>query len=103
MSTNTDEVSMPDAVAQCSGIEAFNISAPGSILDPSELSAPRSQHSLSHFLSSRDLRLMPPDIQRIGWKLIDMKERLLDKGRVFEAYKDLAGLAREALHFHRCE
>lgn len=46
---------------------------------------------------------MPPGIRQMGWKVINMKERLLDRGRVIEAYKDLAGLAREALLFRRRE
>lgn len=90
-------------MARCNGIDAFDIIAPGGMLEPSELSASRNKHTLSHFLPSTDLHVMPPEIQQMGWKAINMKERLLDNGRVIEAYKDLAGLAREALLFRRRE
>lgn len=38
----------------------------------------------------------------MGWKAINIKERMLDQGRIFEAYKEFPSLAREALIFRRC-
>ncbi|ETN37711.1 uncharacterized protein HMPREF1541_07334 [Cyphellophora europaea CBS 101466] len=65
------------------------------------MSGPCPEHSLQHVLPDEELQAMPQPIQDLAWKAINMKERMLDKGRVFEAYKDLAALTREALLFRK--
>lgn len=89
------------ALTKCSGIEALDDVSPTGMLEPSDLVEPRRQHCLSHVLSLEDIEKLPATLQTMAWKAINIKDRMLRKGRIIEAYKDLPGLAREALHFHR--
>jgi hypothetical protein len=88
-------------VKQCNGIEAFD-SAPAEYIEDPELLLERPRHSLSHYLPSTDLQLMPENLRSLGWKAINLKERIIDEGRLFEAYKSFPSLEREARFSQRC-
>lgn len=62
-----------------------------------ELEEHRKDHSLQYFLSEEELQSLRPDIQNIGWKAINIKDRMLDAGRVYEATFWLPYLVR-AMH-----
>lgn len=95
---------VPDSVAQCNGIEAFDaLPAPPLTVEEPELLVPKAQHSLDHYLPCKDLDVMPRDIRDMGWKAINMKEKLVDEGRMHEAYRDFPRLAREARFFRQCK
>ena len=101
MCPGSNDLKLPEVAAQCNGIEAFDaLPFPKSIEDH-ELLISRPQHSLSHYLPSTDLDLVP-ELRDMGWKAINMKEKMIDDGRMHEAYKNFPVLAREARFFRGC-
>ena len=64
------------------------------MVEPSELTNQRPSHSLSYFVTDHELAKAPANIQQMAWRAINMKERQLDKGRIYEATFSQPYLAR---------
>jgi hypothetical protein len=54
-------------------------------------------------LSENDIAVLPAHIQSLAWKAINIKDLMLDVGRIIEAYTHLPGLVREAIIVHKCQ
>lgn len=88
------------AVVQCDSTEALDLMSKEGMIEPSKLIEERQEHSLRYFISEDELKQATPDIQKMAWRAINIKDYQLDQGRIYEATFEQPYLTRA---YPRCK